>query len=867
MDLGTIAQELNKRFASPLPEFYKRRIIIWYDEEKEFADQIDDLQIPDAEIIRLTGVNYFEVKQRIAVDEPAQNFLIYKPYADEKPEYNWLLDVELYSEDFRADLTAIWMDEMGIPSSVALRNQVKKYSKFLKAKSRREDVVKHADKLDSPMKLQLAIMASIGESAKMDQVSIIRSVLRAGLDNNDNSLYQEFVKYDATDLFWSMVGKITGYTDVDRSLSALAAQILLTAGSRTLPEAALSGLDRFVSVSSQHQAYCADLVSDWIHSDDIQSYLPIAETVQDEMHLENRFSKQTIESLADTEAFPCVDEVILTKLMTDIGNEIIETEKIDAVLEKRRTMVWFEDYKDYYDGIFALSRMQAFFKEHAAGFHVVEAKKIWDAYTKDYYKMDTYYRMFHMSYENSKKTYGGKLQDLFTGVCDKAERLYSNWFLSGLGHNWSEEISGDLADRGYVEDIPRQVDFYGSRIKNADTKVYVIISDAMRYEVAASLSDQLQRDMQGKVSLSSMQGIFPTITKFGMAALLPHQKMSLELNNDHLKVLDDGQATDSTYREKLLQEANKESIALKATDLVRMKRAERSALVKGKEVVYIYHDTIDETSHTSEEKVFLACEESIAEIENLVKIIVNDFGGINIYITSDHGFLYTYSPLTEESKTDKSDFVHRIVEYGRRFAILTKGKDPDYLLPVKLLDGNTDYEGYAPRESIRIKTSAGSGMNFVHGGISLEEMCVPLVSYKHLRNQSKEYQRHRDKYDTKPVEVNLLSANHKVTNMLFGINFYQKDAVGDNREAGVYNAYFVDAAGKKISDVAKIIADKRSTNAQDRTFRCTFNLKSQSYDSKEIYYLIIEQEGSTDLPQRIEFQIDIAFATDDFGFF
>lgn len=867
MDLDTIAQELNKLFEAPLPEFYKRRIVVWYDEDQEFSDLLDDLQIPDVQIVRLTGTNLFKVKKLIAVDEPAQNFLIYKPYQDKKPEDNWLLDVELYSEEFRADLTAIWMDEMGITSSVALRNQVKKYSKFLKAKSRREDVVKHSDKLDSPMSLQLAIMASIAESAKTDPVSIIRSVLRAGLDNNDNYLYQEFEKYDAADLFWSMVSQITGYSDVDHSLGALAAHILLTAGSRTLPESSLSGLEQFMSVGSQHQAYCADLVSDWIHSDDISTYEPIAETVQDEMHLEKRFSAQTVEALADTEVFPCVDEVILTKLMTDIGNEIIVPEKIDAVLEKRRTMVWFEDYKDYYDGIFALSRMQEFFRNHAEGFHLVPAKKIWDAYTKDYYKMDSYYRAFHMSFENSKKSYGGILQDLFSGVCEKVERLYSNWFLGGLGHNWSEEVSGDLAEKGYVEGIPRQEDFYNNKVRDAGNKVYVIISDAMRYEVAASLAEALQRDMQGKVDLSSMQGVFPTITKFGMAALLPHQKMSVELNNDHLKVLDDGQPTDSTYREKILQEANKNSVALKAADLFSMKRAERSALVKGMDVVYIYHDTIDETSHTSETKVFQACDETITEIENLVKIIVNDFGGINIFITSDHGFLYTYSPLTEEGKTEKSDYLHRIVEYGRRFAILYKGADPDYLIPVKLLDGNTDYEGYAPRESIRIKTSAGSGMNFVHGGISLEEMCVPLVSYKHLRNQSKEYQRHKDKYDTKPVTVSLLSANHKVTNMLFSLNFFQKDAVGDNREAAVYNAYFVDSTGKKISDVAKIIADKRSTNPQERTFRCTFNLKSQSYDSKETYYLVLEQEDSTDLPERTEFQIDIAFATDDFGFF
>ena len=32
MDLETIQQDLRRRFAAPLPEFYQRRIIFWYDE-------------------------------------------------------------------------------------------------------------------------------------------------------------------------------------------------------------------------------------------------------------------------------------------------------------------------------------------------------------------------------------------------------------------------------------------------------------------------------------------------------------------------------------------------------------------------------------------------------------------------------------------------------------------------------------------------------------------------------------------------------------------------------------------------------------------------------------------------------------------
>ena len=102
--------------------------------------------------------------------------------------------------------------------------------------------------------------------------------------------------------------------------------------------------------------------------------------------------------------------------------------------------------------------------------------------------------------------------------------------------------------------------------------------------------------------------------------------------------------------------------------------------------------------------------------------------------------------------------------------------------------------------------------------------------------------------------------------MIFSLNFYQKEAVSDNREAAIYQVYFTDANGKQISDVQKIIADKTSDNGQERTFRCGFNLKSLKYDNKEIYYLVIADDNGLVI-SREEFQIDIAFAVDDYGFF
>ena len=389
----------------------------------------------------------------------------------------------------------------------------------------------------------------------------------------------------------------------------------------------------------------------------------------------------------------------------------------------------------------------------------------------------------------------------------------------------------------------------------------------MRYEVAETLAEQLRRETQSKVALSSMCGIFPTITPYGMAALLPHKKLTVQAkSNGELAVLADTQSTESANRDKVLKAANPNSVALQFRNIIGLKRAERQSLVKGMDVVYIYHDKIDVASHTSDSSVFPACNEAIEEIKNLVRIIVNEFGGTRILITADHGFLYTYSPLTEDDKVSKDSWKGNEVDYGRRYAIMERDAHPEYLLQIRFLDNKTDYTAFAPRENVRIKMSGG-GLNYVHGGISLQEMVVPLIDYHYLRTDSKEYQKNRAKIDTLPVEISLLSASRKISNMIFSLSFYQKEAVGGNREKANYSLYFTDSAGKVISDTARIIADKTCENSQERTFRCTFNLKALAFDNKESYYLVIDDESGQQMPQREEFQIDIAFAGDEFDFF
>lgn len=864
MDLNTIIRDLNTRFAAPLPEFYKRRIIFWYDEEKEFEDKLDEIPLENAKLLVLTGTNNFAAKKLLTVDDTTSNYLVYSPITYESKEDDWLLNIELYSEVFRADLVSIWLNEVDLPQTPDFRRLMKKYRKFFGAQTRRTAFLKRNRGIDAAPQMHLTVMATICGTQDVRPNSIIKAVISNGTDMESNETFQSLVNFGADAPFWALVKQATGYfEEEDASIEKLVAHILLTATTRTLRTEYLAGLDGFIS--TPHQAWCYDFVSEWIAGDRKEEINGILRNVEEELHLQSRFKQVPLEDLVGTEMFPCVNECILTYLMTEINNHIINVDEIVSTVEKRRTLAWYDAVQCYYEGILQVAKMQAFFLEHSAGFHTVEARNVWKEYADDYYRMDTYYRQYHLAFGKSLTVGNDQLDDLFKQVTDRVEGLYTHWFLGELGNHWSDVCAEELAQYGHLLEVPQQEAFYRQKVKGQENRVFVIISDALRYEVAASLAEQLRRETQSKVVLSACAGIFPTVTKFGMAALLPHKQLSIkERSNGDLQILADGMSTDAGNRDKVLKAANRNSVALKYKEIAPMKRAQRSVLVKGMDVVYIYHDKIDEASHTSDSMVFPACDDAIEEIKNIVRIIRNEFGGTRVYITADHGFLYTYSPLSEDAKVDKTTPSEQDVEIDRRYLITRKGAKPDFLLPVKFMDDG--YDAFAPRESVRIKKKGG-GLNFVHGGISLQEMVVPVIEYHYLRNDSKAYQRNKAKYDTKPVEVSLLSASRKISNMIFSLNFYQKDAVSDNRSAANYLLYFVDSDGKQISDTAKIIADKTNENGQERVFRCSFNLKSLKYDNRASYFLVIADESGLQMPQKEEFQIDIAFAVDEFDFF
>lgn len=208
MAIDDIKKTLEQRFSEPLPEFYERRIIFWNDEDKEFIEEIDELELVNAKVLVLKENNNFEVKRILSSEDLTSNYLVYNSF-DFDMEDDWLLDIKLYSEEFRADQISMWMQEMHIEPIPAVRNKIRMYRGFLNAASRRKLVSQFGSDINTPSKLHLAVLASICRVRSMNPKDIIKAVIADG-DDISNGLKMNMLAYNASETFWSLVNQTTG---------------------------------------------------------------------------------------------------------------------------------------------------------------------------------------------------------------------------------------------------------------------------------------------------------------------------------------------------------------------------------------------------------------------------------------------------------------------------------------------------------------------------------------------------------------------------------------------------------------------------------------------------------------------------------
>ena len=172
-------------------------------------------------------------------------------------------------------------------------------------------------------------------------------------------------------------------------------------------------------------------------------------------------------------------------------------------------------------------------------------------------------------------------------------------------------------------------------VEDGRTKVVVIISDGMRYEIAEQLASMIRSEDRFDAYLSAVLGSLPSYAaRHGVAA----PTVELGTHPEGLPVLADGKPTNGTAnRDKILQAFN--GRAMKAANVLAMTSSELRELYPKHQIFYVYHDRIDAVGDkaSTEETVFEAANETLSELIKLVKRWTSA-NATNILITADHGF-------------------------------------------------------------------------------------------------------------------------------------------------------------------------------------------------------------------------------------
>jgi uncharacterized protein (TIGR02687 family) len=349
---------------------------------------------------------------------------------------------------------------------------------------------------------------------------------------------------------------------------------------------------------------------------------------------------------------------------------------------------------------------------------------------------------------------------------------------------WNEGIQ----EPGALQEIPLQRNFYSRYVRNAKERTVVIISDAMRYEVGQELFKRMMDDPKCTAKLEAQLSVLPSYTRLGMASLLPHS--TLTMTDDFRVLADDVLCDNLTGRQTVLQKYQANGVCVQFDDIKGLKKNELRDIFTGMQVVYVYHNQIDARGDkaNTEDEVFVACEEAIREIMDLIRKISTNANTYRFLITSDHGFIYKRDKLSESDKigaiSDKNAFINRRFIVAPE-AVIDEGVQN---MPMGRILGNEDQKVVSFPVSSNVFKVSGGGQNFVHGGSSPQEMLVPVLDIKMERGHM----------ETRPAQIALVSIVQKITNLITTMDFIQSDAVSDTVKKTTYKMYFISEDNEKI---------------------------------------------------------------------
>lgn len=842
MNLQTIQEKLNSEFDGS-----DRKLVFWYDDHGEFAEEIDSLVLTNAKIHKLTGDNVIYTKYLLEHEDAQSSYLIYAPFPKPADIDNHLADTVYYSKQFSADRVSLLCADLKIPEK--FKEHLRQFPKFWKSNERVQKFAALGIERYNTESIDIGLLSVVCGVKTPNFEEVLKTFIVSD-DYRDSKYIAAMDKVDLLPVLWQLCERYYGYAEEHPTLEKLIATLLMTYTAHCADGELPKPYQGFLSSKRNDvTVFVSNLMNNMLCKD---RYDEIASALAVKFKLEQYIRPEDVAQYFACDTFELFDRLIIAHIAGILAGSGLPLEK--QIRDVVKTRAAKSHYAARLGGYYrALGRADKLFSAISDFEHdsANTAADMIDRYVKQWHLIDRYYRQFYAAFD--KLTDTAPLLDLRVMV----ENTYTNSYLSKLSIAWSGKLES-VSDYGALPGA-KQYRFYQSIAQPASKRecTVVIISDAFRYECAGELCRRFEAKAGAQAELGYMLSTLPSYTRLGMAALLPHK--SIGYNEAFDEVLVDGiKCKDKESRSAVLLGAHKNAAVLTYTEIMNMKREAVRDAFSGKDLVYIYHDQIDARGDhaATENEVFTAAEEAIDEIMALVQKLTVDRTIGSYIITADHGFLYKRDKLDESDKVSLKKLDERLL--NKRY-ILTRGEAPD-------IEGTLTYSmGYldesladcnvtVPR-GVDIFKTKGGGQNYVHGGLSLQEIVVPLLKVK----------TERGKKDVSGVKVVLTSLSRKITNLITYLDFIQTENISDTVTPSRLSVYFETESGERITDEQLIIADKKNAAPEKRQFHEKFTFKNRKYQKSDKYYLVMMDMESGVEAQRHEFIIDIAFA-DDFGF-
>lgn len=774
-DLTSVQNALQSRLAS-------QRVVFWHDPAGEYIAELDALDLGVVNVIRVDG-NEFGVKNTLLADHVSKH-LVYRSGELPRGTGNWLFDLELAYGVFTADKPSMLQRELGL-SDPALVPVIEQHQKFFAANSRKQTLEKLLNDGDDATFLRAKMCQVLVKASGNKLTDIVRELLVENASGRTVK-FDDLVTFGLDQFFWDGLANIYNYPSKTPTID----DFVLWMFSRAIEGFASTTPDEFRNIRSDFNSLRYD-----VRTQDVITTL--ASRAADALDVQSKIEHRDYRELAKITIFEDVDRKVVVELAAAVATQSTTPREVADIVRQRQESLWAAKYAKLYQAIQSASELLA----AIAGLpHVIASAALGlEKYQSDWFRVDQHYRWFTFAHQ------AADFQKPLEALKTEVDKQYTNKFLYDFGGLWQQALEPMSEWKSAA--LAPQAKFFDRHVapvvKDGRTKAVVIISDGMRYEIAEELASLIRGENRFDASLSAVLGSLPSYTQLGMASLLPQS--SLELDPNALPVLADGKPTNGTAnRDKVLQAV--QGHAITAAEVLAMPGSELRELYTKHQIFYVYHDRIDAAGDKAptERTVFEAAEETLRELLILVKKWTNA-NATNIVITADHGFLYQDIPLEQAyyvSETPQGDAVTKI---NRRYVLGRSLKpSPSFMTFTSAQAGLVgDLEIQIPKSIHRIP-QPGAGTRYVHGGASLQEIVVPVVTVNKKR-----------KSDIRPVNVDLMPETDKITTGQLAVKLLQREAVTDKVQPrqirlGLY------VGDTLISDQPVLTFDSASDDQRDR---------------------------------------------------